>query len=495
MKSKQIQYTDILVIGSGLAGLVYALKMAKANKHCIITIISKTSLQENNTQYAQGGIAATLEKDSSAIAQHIEDTVKAGRGMCNPYIVQKVITDSAQCIQDLIQWGVPFEQDKQGKFYLGLEGGHSTSRILHCKDTTGKKIIQQLIYQIKKYPNIKISTYQSVIDLIIYEEQCIGAMLYNQNKNSCYALIAKNILLATGGCGQVYQYTTNPIHATGDGIAIAHRAGVAIKYMEYIQFHPTAFYQKNKKKLFLITEALRGEGAYILDEKKQRFLYFFDKNAELATRDVIAQAMSKVLQNQNQEHLWLDCRHMSLNMLKKRFPTIINYLFENDINPQKQLIPIIPAAHYQCGGIAVDEYGVTNIKNLYSSGEVAYTGLHGVNRLASNSLLEAVAFAKYCFEHTIHKNNNHFPKNFTLNIPKVCTSFTVDVKKIIEKIQNTMQENAGIIYNPITRKKAKKIIDKQVALLNNYNNTNEFFVRLHTAKNICTTAQKILKKE
>ncbi len=495
LSRRKLNHSDVLIIGTGLSGLAYAIKMAEARKDLTITIVSKTTLQENNTYYAQGGIAATLEKDNTSVAKHIEDTLKAGEGSCNVDIVTKVITDAPQMIKDLMRWGVKFDQTTSGKFLLGLEGGHSQNRILHCKDFTGKSIIKALIYQTQKHDNIQILTHQTLVELIVQQKKCAGAILYDQQLKTCYVIYASRTILATGGCGQIYQYTTNPTIATGDGIALAHKAGALIKNMEFIQFHPTAFYEPEKSRLFLLSEAMRGEGAYIINEKKENFLKHYNKNQALATRDIVARGIEQTLQTQNQKHVWLDCRHISPIFLQKRFPKIVQYLQKKHVDPSKSLIPIIPAAHYQCGGVVVDAHARTNLQHLYCLGEVAYTGLHGANRLASNSLLEAITFAHYCFKKT---SEEYFDKKHITNVilPKVISS---DHSKlytlIVKEIKQIMQKKVGIIRSNQNLTAAKKSIQKiQEKITTTQSEKKIFQLQINHIQQLCFVANIIIKQ-
>ncbi len=394
---------DFLVIGSGIAGLSYALKVAPYGKVCVI---SKTNAEESNTQYAQGGIAAVMYTPDS-YEKHIQDTIEAGAGLCNEEIVRLTISESTARIKELVSWGTQFDKTKSGKFDLAKEGGHSEFRVLHHKDRTGKEIIRALLEQAHNHPNIEILENYFAVDIITQHHlgieitrrtpdiSCYGVYVLNPVTNLIDTILSKITLIATGGAGNVYNTTTNPPIATGDGIAMVSRARGEVENMEFIQFHPTSLYNPGEKPSFLITEALRGFGAVLKTIDKKEFMEKYDHRKSLAPRDIVARAIDNEMKLSGDDYVCLDCRHLKKNDLIEHFPTIYAKCLSIGIDISKDLIPVVPAAHYLCGGIKVDSYGHSSIINLYACGECASTGLHGANRLASNSLLEALVFSHH----------------------------------------------------------------------------------------------------
>ena len=394
---------DALVIGSGIAGLSYALELAKLKPHCTIALISKRNLTESNSFYAQGGIAAA-QANQPSIQAHIQDTLLAGDQFCYQPAVEKIITAGPAALQQLIAHGVHFDQTDTAQFKLAQEGGHSERRVYHYRDTSGQAIIDALIKQIKKHPSIKVFTQHTAINLItrqaIYQPasaaEVIGCYILDNHSDLIHTFITKTIILATGGAGKVYRYTSNPDVATGDGIAMAYRAGAQIKNMEFYQFHPTLLYHTQTNN-FLISEALRGEGAHLyLPHSQQRFMKkYAPQKMELATRDIVARAIFTEIENSAYNYVDLNIAHQSKDFLLNHFPNIYHTLLKLGIDITKQTIPVVPAAHYLCGGVLSDVSGKTDLTRLFAIGETACTGLHGANRLASNSLLEGVVMAKY----------------------------------------------------------------------------------------------------
>jgi len=384
--------TDVLIIGSGIAGLAFAIKLAERRPQTFITIVTKADRFESNTKYAQGGIAAVMDDIHSSFESHINDTLKAGKGFSNAETVQMVVRKAPERLKELILWGTPFDKKKDGKWDYGLEGGHSMARILHHKDQTGLALEKALLKQLKRFNNINFHTEIFATDLHVKNNRCWGAQFMDaSNKN--FSIQAKITYLATGGSGQVFSKTTNPLIATGDGVAMASRAGAKLNNMSFYQFHPTAFAVKNISPLFLISEAVRGFGAHLINHKGERFVFDYHPEGELTTRDVVSEAIFRELKNSGEKNVWLDCRHLEKQSFSSHFPNIISHCKKVGIDLFHQLIPVSPAAHYQCGGISVNKLAQTSVKNLYANGECASTGLHGANRLASNSLLEAVVFA------------------------------------------------------------------------------------------------------
>jgi L-aspartate oxidase len=405
---------DFLVIGSGVAGLTFALK---AVEYGSVAIVTKSKLQDTNTSLAQGGIAAVIYEPDN-FEKHIQDTIIAGDKYSNKEVVRIVVEEAPACIKELIEWGAKFDKDKSGYYDLAREGGHSEKRILHHKDNTGREIQRTLIDRVKKSKNIKVFENHFAVDLLtqhhLGEEikrsntniKCFGAYVLNLKSNDVDTFLAKNTMIATGGSGNLYQTTTNPIIATGDGIALVYRAKGLVENMEFVQFHPTALYNPKEKPAFLITEALRGFGAKLIHEDGKEFMWKYDKRGCLAPRDIVARAIDNEIKIHGLDYVYLDCMHLNARELTSKFPNITEKCKSEGIDITKQPIPVIPAAHYQCGGVKVDLNSETSIHNLYASGEVASTGLHGANRLASNSLSEAVVFSHRAAKHAISKIQN-----------------------------------------------------------------------------------------
>ena len=392
---------DFLVIGSGLAGLSYALRVAEHGKVCIVT---KSRIDETNTAMAQGGIAGVLY-DPSDIEKHIQDTLDSGAGLCNKATVKVVVTEAKAQLEQLINWGVTFDKLADGTFDLAREGGHSESRILHHKDSSGWEIERALIAQVRNNPNIEIHEHHFALEIITQHHlgefvnrqhndiECYGAYIFDENKGEIHKYLSKITYMATGGACNNYQTTTNPPIATGDGVAMVYRAKGTVADMEFVQFHPTSLYNPDEKPSFLISEAVRGFGAILRDAKGVSFMEKYDKRGSLAPRDIVARAIDKEMKIHGVDHVFLDCTHLHYEEFVKHFPTITQKCESMGIDITKQFIPVVPAAHFICGGIKVDLFGRSSIHNLYAGGEASCTGLHGANRLASNSLLEAAVFS------------------------------------------------------------------------------------------------------
>ena len=418
--------TDFLIIGSGIAGLTYALKVAQHCPDKQITIITKASPDETNTKYAQGGIAVVNDLENDSYEKHIEDTLIAGDGLCNKEVVEIVVKEGPARVQEMIDWGAQFDKDAGGDFKLGREGGHSEFRILHHKDVTGREMERTLLEAVKKKPNIHVIHHCFVIDIITQHHLgylvtkstpdicCYGVYMLNAKNNRIEKILSKVTLLATGGNGQVYRTTTNPSIATGDGVAMVYRAKGRIENMEFIQFHPTALYEAGKRgQAFLITEAVRGDGGILRNSNGETFMERYDSRKDLAPRDIVARAIDNEMKINGTENVFLDCRHMDIEKFKEHFPNIYEKCLSIGIDVSKNMIPVAPAAHYSCGGIKTDEWGRSSIQNLYACGECSSTGLHGANRLASNSLLEAMVFAHRCYEASAHPDLPGGKENYT----------------------------------------------------------------------------------
>jgi len=398
---------DFLVIGSGVAGLSYALRVAE---HGTVAIITKKETVESNTNYAQGGIAAVMAPEDS-YESHIEDTLEAGAGLCDPAVVEFVVKEGPERVRELMAFGAEFTRHN-GHLHLGREGGHSADRIVHAADTTGREIERTLLDQSRAHPNIKIYEYHFAVELITEHHlgqyvsrlrpdvHCYGAYVYDTQTDVVKTFLAKSTLLASGGSGQVYLHTTNPEVATGDGVAMVYRAKGRVANMEFVQFHPTCLYHPEANS-FLISEAVRGAGGLLFTQGGERFMPAYDQRAELAPRDIVARAIDDQLKQRGEDYVLLDISHRPSGELRERFPNIYSTCLGFGIDITEQPIPVVPAAHYQCGGVRTDHFARTSIEGLFACGEVACTGLHGANRLASNSLLEALVFSKRAVESSV----------------------------------------------------------------------------------------------
>jgi L-aspartate oxidase len=430
---------DFIVVGSGIAGLNTALTLAPHGK---VLIITKQKTNASSTFFAQGGIAAVTKKEDS-IDAHVDDTLKAGYHHNKKHAVDFLVKSGANAVDKLIKYGVPFDKQQDGDYVTSYEAAHSYPRILHATDFTGQEIQKSLVSHVFSHPNIEIWENTSAIDLIVKNNTCYGISILKQNK--VMHLFSRCVVLATGGAGQLFQWTTNPSVATGDGIAIAKRAGAILTDMEFIQFHPTALKGKTAQ-LFLLSEALRGEGAYLVDANGTRFMQTLHPLAELAPRDVVARA---IFERQHTGEVYIDFRHKPKKFLLKRFPKISAELTKRGLDLSKDLIPVTPAAHFICGGVATDMHGRTSVKNLFAYGEVAATGVHGANRLASNSLLEAVVFSNQiqeCFDElpslSVISNEMRDPNEVEISRP--VRNDMIKLKSIIKQIRQIMWEHVGI---------------------------------------------------
>ena len=395
--------SEFLVIGAGIAGLSFALRAASLGN---VHVLLKDDYEKSSTQYAQGGINAVLSEEDS-FASHTEDTLTCGYGLCDPEVVAQVVERGPELIEDLIQWGTRFTRGERG-LSLHREGGHAHNRVVHAKDATGAEIMRALVEAVKEHENIHIHRNHMAIDLILQYQpgsksinehsRTVGAYVLETDTGVVKAFVAPIVYLATGGIGKVYPYTSNPRTATGDGIAMAYRAGIEVVDMEFIQFHPTILYHHEVNR-FLITEAVRGEGGILRNLDGHAFMADYHEMKDLAPRDVVARAIDKEIKKSGGNHVFLDTTHLGRKHMEEHFPNIVQTLDQLGIDVATQPIPVVPAAHYSCGGLRVDGYGRTACPGLYSGGECSYTGLHGANRLASNSLLEAAVYAKLSFEY------------------------------------------------------------------------------------------------
>lgn len=463
---------DFLVIGSGIGGLSYATKLARhfeKNKEDVsIAVITKVQADETNTKYAQGGIAAVWA-ESDTFEKHINDTIDAGDGINKSEIVEIVVTEAPERIQELIDYGTRFDKESGGEYDLAKEGGHSDHRILHFKDITGAEIERALLAEVGRHKNIQIFTHYYAVELITqhhlgetvyrYREdiKCFGAYVLNRKTKKVEKFLAKTTLLATGGIGSIYQSTTNPTIATGDGIAMAYRAKGICDNMEFIQFHPTSLYQPGKKPSFLISEAVRGFGGILKHADGSTFMEHYDERLSLAPRDIVARAIDSEMKKNGVDHVFLDVRHLDHEKFLEHFPNITKYCHDLGIDVKTDMIPVVPAQHYLCGGIRADKYGKTNINFLYAVGECACTGLHGANRLASNSLLEAVVFGHRAFESSVSDYKYAVTPD---NIPEWDDSGTTNpeenvlVTEMTRELNSIMSNYVGIVRTDRRMKRA-----------------------------------------
>jgi len=479
---------DFLVIGSGVAGLTYALQVAEYGS---VAIITKKERAESNTNYAQGGIAAVVDDDDS-YKSHVEDTLVAGAGLCDPAVVEAVVTEGPERVRELIERGARFTR-QNGRFHLGREGGHSAHRIIHAADATGREIERALLASIRNHPNIAVFEYHYALDLITEHHlgqhvnrlrpdvHCYGVYAYDEKADVVQTLLARVTMLATGGSGAVYLHTTNPSIATGDGVAMAYRAKARISNMEFVQFHPTSLYHPDADS-FLISEAVRGHGALLFNEAGERFMPTYDERAELAPRDIVARAIDDQLKQRGEPYVLLDISHKPADEVREHFPTIYETCRRFGIDITAQPIPVVPAAHYQCGGVQTDLQGRTSIQGLFASGEVACTGLHGANRLASNSLLEALVFSYRAVEPSVAYARERGWKD---SVPDWDDSGTelpqewVLISHNRDELRRVMWNYVGIVRSSLRLERAFR----RTHLF--YNETENFYGRTRISSGLC----------
>ncbi|MDR2555616.1 MAG: L-aspartate oxidase [Fibromonadaceae bacterium] len=441
---------DILVIGAGIAGLTVALKAAENGKS--VLLLTKGAKPDGSTNYAQGGIASVTTPEDS-FQSHIADTLEAGDGLCKKKQVEILAKNAPKAIEQLLKWGVNFtaSKDNARSFDLHLEGGHSFRRILHTADLTGKEIMRALLAELKQRSRgIDFIEHSTVLDLIMQKSRCVGAIVASRGKSTCLPLFAKTVVLATGGAGQLWLHSTNPPDACGEGISIAYRAGAALQDLEFMQFHPTSLYAPQLKKTFLISEAVRGFGGILKNHKGEEFMNGVHPLRSLAPRDIVARAILKEMQSTSKDYMYLDVTHRKAKDIKTHFPNIYAKCLECKIDITKDWIPVVPAAHYMCGGVLVDSFSRTTIKGLYACGEVAATGVHGANRLASNSLLESVVFAiracedicKRVESDELRVESKEYSPLSTLHSP---LSKNASHQKLKKQVQTIMWEYCGIV--------------------------------------------------
>lgn len=505
--------SDFLIIGSGIAGLMFALKVAE---HGTVTIITKKEAMDSNTNLAQGGIATVFDKDDS-FEQHIQDTLQSGDGLCNESVVETVVTQGPARIKELVQMGVKFNRSKDARdknepfsFDLGMEGGHSKNRILHAQDMTGKEVERVLLNRVKESDNICLFENHIAIDLITcstrikrgmvtttHEDHCCGAYALDRQTGKVKTFGSMITLLAAGGAGKVYLYTSNPDIATGDGIAMAYRAGATVANLEFVQFHPTCLYNPLAKN-YLISEAVRGEGARLINAAGRPFMHKYDPLKDLACRDVVARAIDTELKKSGEDSVFLDISHKDPNFIEERFPNLYKNCLTFGINMKTDPIPVVPAAHYMCGGVATDNFGRSDIKRLYAVGETACTGLHGANRLASNSLLEALIYSHAAAKQAIKEfslvRENHLPPT-----PNWDDTGATDSDELImvahnwDEIRRFMWNYVGIVRSD------KRLARAQNRIQNIQHEIAEYYWNFKVAadlielRNIATVAELIIK--
>lgn len=500
------KYTsDFLIIGSGIAGLSLAIK---ASKKGTVNIVTKNKDFVSSTNRAQGGIASVLAP-SDSFEDHIADTLRAGAGLNNKEAVELLVQEGPEAIEELINWGAHFTYSDEGnELDLGREGGHSHNRIVHARDLTGKEIERALLETVSKIDTIKVFQDHTAVDLLTEHQlkmerdktHCYGAYILNNNTGVVNTFNAKVTVLATGGAGQVYLHTTNPEVATGDGIAMAYRAGALIADMEFIQFHPTSFYQKDQQgPAFLISEAVRGEGAILYNSRGERFMEHLHPRKELAPRDIVARAIDGELKRLGDNYVLLDISFKGKEFIKKRFPTIYDHCLEKGIDISKDAIPVVPAAHYLCGGIVSDLNGKTTIENLYVSGEAACTGVHGANRLASNSLLEGLVFSNRTFLNASEFLKNKGDEMVIPHYPLWNKEGTFDMEEWvliqhnIDDVKRLMWDYVGIIRTDLRIERAYRRILLLAEEIHDYYQRSTVTTRIVELRNLATVAKLIIK--
>ncbi len=503
---------EFIVLGSGIAGLIFALKVAPSGR---VAIITKKDSAESNTNYAQGGIASVVGPDDD-LESHIRDTLEAGAGLCHEDVVRMIVSEGPQAVQDLIHFGVEFSHNPGGQFDLGREGGHSHRRVLHAGDLTGQVIERALLHSVRNHPNIKVFEHHFAIDLLTTRKlnrepnqpnRCLGVYALDVKGKQVKTFTAGVTILATGGAGKVYLYTSNPDIATGDGFAMAWRAGAKIANLEFVQFHPTCLYNPGNAsaeggsasggKSFLLSEALRGEGGLLRLNTGETFMERYDSRAELAPRDVVARAIDYEMKKRGDDYVLLDMTHLPKDFILQRFPNISERVQQYGYDITAQPIPVVPAAHYMCGGVMVNSQGETTLRNLFGCGEVTFTGFHGGNRLASNSLLEAVVYAN----HVAREASNRLDEKIPLGseIPPWNPGNAVDMDEAVvikqnwDEIRQLMWNYVGIVRSNKRLIRAKKRIELLKEEIQEY--YFNFFVTpdLLELRNIASVADLIIQ--
>jgi L-aspartate oxidase len=483
--------TDFLVIGSGIAGLSFALKAAE---HGTVAIVTKSTIEETNTRYAQGGIAAVMY-DPDSIEKHVRDTMIAGDGFCNEEVVRMVVSEAPARIEELINFGAEFDRGADGLYDLGREGGHSEHRILHHKDNTGAMIQKALVKSVSNHPNITVYEHHFAIEILTQHHmgeqkitrarkdiQCYGAYVADLKENRVATFLSRVTVMATGGMGTVYLTTTNPEIATGDGIAMVYRAKGQIENMEFVQFHPTSLFNPDERPSFLITEALRGYGAILKISTGEEFMQRYDSRGSLASRDIVARAIDNEMKIRGEDFVYLDCTHLEPNGLKEHFPNIYEHCLGIGIDFTKDMIPVVPAAHYLCGGVKVDMYGRSSIGRLYALGEVSSTGLHGANRLASNSLMEAVVYAHRAAMDAIERADKFTVEERIPDWDYEGTSHNEEMVLITQsyrEVQMIMSNYVGIVRSDLRLERAKARLEII------YRETEDLYKKSYISARLC----------
>ena len=463
---------DFLVLGSGIAGLTFAIKAAKAQPDRKILVLTKTEQGESNTRYAQGGVAAVWDFEKDTYQKHVDDTLDAGDGLCKRDIVELVVTEGPERVQEIINWGARFDKEKgpSGGYDLAREGGHSEHRILHYKDLTGWEMQRTLMEEAHRYANIEILEHYFALDLITQHHlgrmvirvtpgiECYGCYALNKQTGEIDTILSRITILCTGGAGQVYKSTTNPVIATGDGIAMTYRAKGRVENMEFVQFHPTSLYNPaGENPSFLVSEAVRGFGGILKTADGEAFMHLYDSRESLAPRDIVARAIDSEMKKRGTDCMYLDCTHLDQEAFVAHFPTIYEKCRSIGVDPMRDLIPVVPACHYLCGGIWVDANGRSSIQRLYAAGECSSTGLHGANRLASNSLLEAMVFAHRIFVETQDKIGDW---SFRDDVPDWNAEGTNDPNEMVlitqslKELREIMSYYVGIVRSNVRLKRA-----------------------------------------
>lgn len=488
---------DFLVIGSGIAGLSYALKVARKGK---VAVVTKKRTMDSNTNYAQGGIASVISPEDS-FEKHIADTVTVGCGLCHEEVVTRIVQSGPACINELMQLGVEFSGGDSRKLHLGREGGHSERRVVHAADYTGREIERALMQAMHEDPNISVFENHIACDLLVVQDggrsHCIGARCLNSKTSTVEDFYAGTVMLATGGAGVVYMHTTNPPIATGSGVAMAYRAGASVANMEFIQFHPTTLYN-SPGRAYLISEAVRGEGGQLFTRSGQRFMHKYHRDGELAARDTVARAIDAELKDSGDKFVYLDVTHLDTAFIKKRFPTIYHNCRKFGIDITRERIPVVPAAHYMCGGVKTDIDCRTDIEGLLACGEVAMTGMHGANRLASNSLLEAVATAHFASKvsavkdvHNLIESRGGVQRNEQAKPLKRREQVLLDHDR--SELLNLMWDYVGVVRSDYRLQRAKNRVGALVSDAEDYFQTRPLSYEIIELRNLATVAELIIE--
>ena len=500
-------HADVLVVGTGIAGLSYAVRLAETNSDIKICMISKRDLLESNTKYAQGGIAVVSNFFLDSYEDHVQDTMKASGNTSNKKVVDFVVREGPKCVKELMEWGAQFDT-KGTKLHLGKEGGHSAKRIVHHKDQSGLQIQNALIAKARSFQNITFFENHSLVDLITdhhipntKQGGCYGAYVISKKDEEIVKITAQLTVLSTGGAGQVYAHTTNPTAATGDGLGAAYRAKVHVENLHFVQFHPTALFPKIDGNTFLISEAIRGAGAILRNFNGEAFMLKYDNRKDLAPRDIVSRAIHSEMKKGKQPHVYLDATHIDTKILEQEFPTILKSCQNAGIDITKDFIPVLPAAHYICGGIDVDQHGQSNLNGLYAIGECSHTGLHGANRLASNSLLEALVFASRAATHSaIRLSSELLPVSFFESIPNwsgtedISNQKTIQIRELRTTLQHIMSTYVGIIKSGESLQKAEKELHKVYVATKELYQQNKLTPQLTTLRNLVSVAYLIIKQ-